>query len=122
VNAEEENCPDVMQQLNLQCVLYFGAMNLALGALANTQPAWLSAIILPVWYPRYAGLHSRLSIPRGFQQCQLFINTISEDILYLMEMIEKSGDESLISIPEIANLRKIQEVLKTTKFLKYQAV
>jgi hypothetical protein len=115
VNAKDGKCLDDIQQLNLQCVLYFGAMNLALGVLANTQPTWLSAVILPVWYPRYAGLHSRLSIPRGSQQCQSFINIIRADILYLVDMIEKSGDESLSSIPEIADLRKLKE-----EFINYK--
>jgi hypothetical protein len=104
-----EVCVDNLRRLNLQYELYFGAMSLALGALANERPAWLHAVSLPIWYSRYAGLYTRFSVPKRLKNCYTYINVIRADIFYLLEMIEKSGDEGLLSIPEVATLKKIKE-------------
>jgi hypothetical protein len=98
---------EITAKLNPQILrskLYFSAMSLALGALANIQPEWLRMIIIPIWYPRYAGLNTRYCFPKTPKQCQCFTNVIREDILYLLDMIDKTGSENLTSIPDVSRL------------------
>ncbi len=102
----EENNDDYCEQF-LQFELYYDAMSQALGALANKQPEWLHSVIIPIWYPRYAGVRTRFLIPKTPRQCQSLIKVVRKDILYLLDKIDSTGDESLTSVPEIFYLRWI---------------
>jgi len=94
-----------------QVELYWGTMNLVLGSLAGARPEWLHTIALPAWYPRYAGLQARETMPQTPEQRQALTRALRADILYLLNMVDQSSDAGLKSLPEVQALRRAKEEL-----------
>ena len=100
---------DYQTQLNYQLLYYAESMCRGMCALAIADVEWLQMIIPPIWFPRYIIPKTRISKPHPFHRSKSYINQVLIDILFLLEMIDRTGDERLISIPEVTILRKIKE-------------
>ena len=85
------------------------AMLLAVEALAAYESAWLQTLPLPCLYEQYAKTFRTIREVRTEEQVSRLAYKIGVDVVYVLNLIEASGEDDLRKIPEICTLREILE-------------
>lgn len=103
---------DALQLLTTVCMVnlldeVIEAMHRVLESLACTDPDWLRQIALPYWYERYRRGRRWPRVSFSSEKWNTRLQQIAADIQYLLGEIDKSHDQSLVSLQEIQKIRWI---------------
>ena len=85
-----------------------GSMRMALNALAEEEPTWLSEHLNPQWFDRYVDRFELARFPKAETQRQFLREQVGQDVAQLLAAIDGGPTpQSVRLLPEVTLLRQV---------------
>ena len=85
-----------------------GSMRMALNALAEEEPTWLSEHLNPQWFDRYVDRFELARFPKAEMQRQFLREQVGQDVAQLLAVIDGGPTpQSVRLLPEVTLLRQV---------------